>query len=74
LTYTIRDDDPLSAEALLRLRHELARDNWRVKVETATHLKSTERSLLLSGSLTAFLNGERVHEQSWEDEIPRDLV
>ena len=65
----MRDPDGVS----VRFEHRLhfARAHWAIDVIGIAELMSTESAYLVSGSLEACENGERVFERRWNPVIPR---
>ncbi len=70
-TFTIRDDDPLSARAEVEQVSELHRGDWRVRVVVRTRLTADRDAFRLEASLDARLGDERVAAREWDVRIPR---
>jgi hypothetical protein len=70
----IRDQDPLSARYVLTQSYEMGRAGWRTLVRTRAEMHSDKDNLYVSGSLTAYENGNAVAERQWNEIIPRDLM
>jgi uncharacterized protein len=72
--YRIRDDDPLSAEAMVTHRMGLRRAGWAVRVETETGLTATREAFLIRARLDAFEGDAPVRARRWDRRITRDGV
>ncbi|MCA9727611.1 MAG: CocE/NonD family hydrolase [Candidatus Eisenbacteria bacterium] len=68
--FTIRDDDPRSARAAILQRIHLAREDWRVEIETAVTQRASGRNLVLEARLEARENGQPVFTRQWTRHIP----
>jgi hypothetical protein len=73
-TWHVDDGDPLSAAADLRRTDTIARDAWKIAIETRLRLSCTRDSFLLRASLRARESGEEVCHRSWDCAIPRDCL
>ena len=71
---TIRDEDPLSARYALTQSYEMGREGWRTRVHTRAEMHSDRDNFYVSGTLTAYEDGNAVAERRWNETIPRDLV
>ena len=49
-----------------------ARDEWNVRTETRTVLRSTETELLLDATLDGYEGDQRVFSRTWNERVPRD--
>ncbi|WP_338538196.1 CocE/NonD family hydrolase [Janibacter terrae] len=77
--YSFRWDDPTSVRGETRTVRRLERDDWRTEVVTTTVLTCTEDEFIIRADLDAYelddVRGHRrVHSESWDRAIPRDLV
>lgn len=72
--YRIHPDNPLSATLDVTWTEEVSRGAWSVTSRTRTRMHATKTHFVLKGELAAHLGDEQVHCQTWEEEIPRDLV
>ena len=72
--YSIQEHDPLSARVLCDRYYELARGDWRIRVQTTSTMTSTRTEFLVDDTLEAFEGGNRVFVKSWSRSFPRDLV
>ncbi len=71
-TFTIDEQDPLSAVADYRFVHKMERGDWRIRVESHTRLACDHDNFILTRSLEAFESDERVFAKTWSEAIPRD--
>jgi uncharacterized protein len=71
---TIKDDEPNSARSECNWTIKFERGDWRIRTETRTVMTSTKNKFLIRATLDAFEGEELVHRQSWDKEIPRDMM
>ncbi|MGN7247112.1 CocE/NonD family hydrolase [Janibacter anophelis] len=77
--YSFRWDDVTSVRGETRTVRRLERGDWRTEVVTSTVLTCTEDDFVIRADLDAYELDEsrghrRVHAESWDRVIPRDLV
>jgi len=72
--FTIAPDEPLSAVARSDRTDELARGNWRVRVDTWSVVSADAERFHVTNQIQAFEGHVRVFTKSWDRMIPRDLV
>jgi putative CocE/NonD family hydrolase len=77
--YSFRWNEVNSCRGETQTVRRLERDDWRVEVRTRTVLTSTPTDFVVSAQLDAYeLDAQqgdpRVYSESWQREIPRDLV
>lgn len=72
--WTIRPDDPLSAQAEIRWHQQFARDGWHAETEATTRMTCTADHLIFHASTTARENGSVIHEDRHEQRVPRRHV
>lgn len=70
----IEGDDPLSAAIGMRRTLTVAREGWRVRVETSMRMHCTRETFRLEASVHAFEGDDEVFHRLWDRSIPRDLV
>jgi hypothetical protein len=73
-TFTIREDEPLSARVRCEERVELTRDGIRTVVETDSEMWSDAQCFHVVNRIRATENGEVVHESERPFTVPRDHV
>jgi uncharacterized protein len=73
-TFTIDEDDPLSARVLCERSATVARADWRVTVEARSTMQCDAQAFIVTTDLRAFEGGQAVHADAWSFRIPRDLV
>jgi hypothetical protein len=73
-TFHIEEDDPLSAVAELRRAETIARDAWRVRIETLIRLSCTKDAFRLQATLRAQDGTKDVFHREWDCSIPRDFM
>ncbi|WP_241384864.1 CocE/NonD family hydrolase [Rhodococcus sp. CH91] len=77
--FSFGGNDPDSVRGETRTLRRYERDDWRTEVRTRTVLTSTPDEFVVNAELDAFEldddhGDRRVHSQSWQRRIPRDLV
>jgi len=72
--FVIRDDDPLSARAEVKLRSALRRGDWSTRISVRTAFHATKESFELEAELVAHEGETRVFSRTWNRSVPRDLV
>lgn len=70
--YSIRPDDPLSAEATLNWTKEYARGNWSVSISADVYMTVTEDDYVVTAELDAYEGENRTYSNQWNCRIPRD--
>jgi len=73
-TFSILDDEPLSATAASEHAITIARDSWRTHVLAHTKLTCDATTFSVYAALTAIEDRETVFTRDWSFEIPRDHV
>ena len=72
--YRITERAPLSAQAEVQHRTELARPGWRVRVETDTELTADRDTFRLRAQLRGYDDDRLVLHRVWIRRVPRKLV
>ncbi|HLR74589.1 MAG TPA: CocE/NonD family hydrolase [Virgibacillus sp.] len=72
-TYTIKSGDPLSAEVECEWEMTVGREGWETKIFTYSHMTSDLDTFYLTNTITAYLNGEKTFEKTWNKEISRNF-
>lgn len=72
--WTIRPDDPLSAEVTIRWTQSLRRGNWSVRTEAEARMTGTESDLRMQAQLTAWEGDAQVFTRSWDETVARSFV
>ncbi|SEO41329.1 hypothetical protein SAMN04490248_1055 [Salinihabitans flavidus] len=70
--YSVLPDDPASAEGEVTWTHEMRRDGWEIRTETTTRLTCTVSEFRVAAHLLAWQDGTLVHEDNWDEVIPRN--
>jgi hypothetical protein len=73
-TYTIVEDDPLSAHVRCERRLALGRDEWRVRLETASEMNADATHFHLKNTLIAYEGGAEIFARTWVTSIARDQM
>jgi len=73
-TFTIFEDDPLSAGICCERIAKVGRDEWQTKVETISRMSSTATDFHVTNVLNAYEGHTRIFTKSWTAAIPRNLV
>ena len=72
--WTIRPDDPLSADVTIRWTQSLRREGWAVRTEAVARMTGTETGLRMEARLTAWDGAVQVFERSWDEIVARSFV
>src|SRR5262245_52406302 len=72
--YHVEEDDPLSAAAELHRTLTMAREAWRIRIETQLRLSSTRDAFVLQASLRAWEGAVEVCRREWDRSIARDFL
>jgi hypothetical protein len=72
--YSIDPDDPLSADARTHWRREYGRGDFRILIDTRTHMHATATEFVITGTLDAYEGETRVFSREWDCRVPRDHV
>ena len=70
----IRDDDPLSARAIVTQAYEMVQGDRRVIVRTRVEMRCDAADFHLSGGLTVHEDEAQVVQRRWNETIPRDFL
>jgi hypothetical protein len=73
-TFTIDEDDPLSARIQCERSVTVARGDWNVTIEARSTMQADAESFLVTADLRAFHGGRAVHAGAWSFRVPRDGV
>ncbi len=71
-TYTIVEDDPLSAHVRCERRLGIGRGTWRVRIETRSEMCADVMAFHLTNTLVAYEGETEVFTRTWKKSIPRD--
>lgn len=72
--HDIKGDDPLSAVASMQRTMTVARDDWKVQIETSMRMSCTREYFRLEASMRAFEGDSEVTHRTWDRLVKRDLV
>ena len=73
-TFTIHDDDPLSARQETRWELTFRRDDWHVRVETESTLTADAAHFYVTNRVEGYEGQVRVFAKSWTEKIARDHI
>jgi len=73
-TWTIKENDPLSAHVQCEWELTLGRDNWKTRLETNSEMWCDNTNFYLVNTLTAYEEGKKIFNKTWKSEISRDHV
>ena len=73
-TFTVHDNDPLSARQEVYHRLAYSRGDWDVWLETESKLTSDATHFYVTNTLDAYEGHTRVFSKSWTARIERDMV
>jgi putative CocE/NonD family hydrolase len=72
--FSIKDSDPLSAQAEIRHHARFRRPGWSVGTRVAARMTADETTFRIETDVEGFEGDERVFEKRFRSEVPRDLV
>lgn len=72
--YSMLPNDPLSASSEQRWTYKAGRGEWQVEVKSVLRLTADVEKFMIEAVQTAWENGEQVHRQAWNEEVPRTAV
>lgn len=72
-TYTIKENEPLSATAQCEWELTLGRGEWQTKLVTYSEMKSDLSHFYLVNTVTGYENDQQVTQKTWKTTIPRDF-
>ncbi|WP_208591173.1 CocE/NonD family hydrolase [Gracilibacillus suaedae] len=72
-TFSIKENDPLSAKVTCEWELVVGRDDWQTKLDTFSEMTSDEENFYLLNRLIAFENGEEIFQKEWKKTIKRDF-
>ena len=72
--WTIRPDDPLSAEVAIRWEQRLWRGDWRVRTVASAGMTATATHLRMTGEVVAYEGEAEVSRRAWDESVPRRFV
>jgi len=72
--YEFELDNIRSVAAQLSWTHEMRRDGWHIRTVTETTVTATDKAFVVQARLRAWEGDNCVHEQTWNETIPRQLV
>jgi putative CocE/NonD family hydrolase len=73
-TYTIDEDDPLSAQIRCQWKIGIARGAWRTRLETTSLMTADARAFRVTNVLDAYEGETRLYSKTCSEVVPRDLV
>lgn len=73
-TFTIEENNPLSARVQCDWELKLGRADWQTKLVSSSEMTSDETTFFLTNILTAYENEKEVFHKVWKTEIPRDFI
>ncbi|SFM13142.1 hypothetical protein SAMN04487943_108110 [Gracilibacillus orientalis] len=72
-TFSIKENDPLSAKITCEWELVVGRDDWQTKLDTFSKMTSDEENFYLFNRLIAFENGEEIFQKEWKKTIKREF-
>jgi hypothetical protein len=73
-TYTIKENDPLSARVRCDWELKVGRGDWQTKLVSRSDMSSDESTFYLINTMTAYENNKEIFKKTWNTEVPRDHV
>lgn len=71
VTFSIREDDPLSAEVRCERRIELRRDGWNTRVDVRATMSADAVDYHVSSTIDAYEGAQHIHSRTHTHTIPR---
>lgn len=72
VTFTLREDDPLSARVQCERRIDIGRGAWRTRVHLRSTLTADADNFLVTTAIDAYEGDTRVHSRTFDSTIPRN--
>jgi len=72
--WTIDADNPLSASGKTHWTSTLSRNEWSLRTETFSEMRSDAKNFYLFGRIEAYEGKELIFERDFKEEIPRDHI
>ncbi|ADI00568.1 CocE/NonD family hydrolase [Salisediminibacterium selenitireducens] len=72
-TFTIREDDPLSAKVRCQWTLNIGRDDWQTKLVTDSSMTADKHDFYLENTITAYESDEEIFIKTWRTSVPRDF-
>lgn len=72
--WEINADDPLSAYGETHWTEVSGRDNWRIRTETFTTMRSDKHNFYLTGRIETYENDNAVFERDFTETIARNCI
>lgn len=72
-TFTIKENDPLSASVTCEWELKVGRGDWQTRLESFSEMTCDETNFYLTNTLIAFENDKEVFRKTWKTDIPRDF-
>jgi len=73
-SFRVMPDDVTSAVGETRWTYALERGDWKMRSETETRLTCDRDDFIIEARMRAWAGDDLVHEQSWDERVPRHLV
>jgi len=73
-SFRVMPDDPTSATGTVSWEFGLPRGDWRMRSKTHTELTSDRENFNIRARMQVWEGDELIHEQYWDERIPRHLV
>ena len=70
--YSIRADDPLSAEARMDQESLFERGDWKARIKTTARMTASKEMFHLEATVTCWDGDEVFHDVTWKHDIPRN--
>ena len=70
--FSIREGDPLSAEATWQWWSRRKRGDWDIEIKTRTRLSASADEFFIDTDVEALEAGETVFSREWRERVPRD--
>ncbi|WP_058306210.1 CocE/NonD family hydrolase [Gracilibacillus massiliensis] len=72
-TFTIKENDPLSAKVTCEWELNVGREDWQTKLESFSEMTSDQDNFYLVNRLIAYENNKEIFQKEWKKTIKRDF-
>ncbi|MDH6232108.1 putative CocE/NonD family hydrolase [Mesorhizobium soli] len=72
--FSVKPDDPLTAEAFAEWTMDLKRDGWEIRTNSHHRMTCDATHFHIEAGISTFENGKPVYEHYWNQKIPRDHI
>lgn len=74
ITFSIRENDPLSARVRVELTAGFEREEWKIQLKSRSTMQSDRENFYIRNQLTAYENGRKIFSKKRDFSVPRDFI